>query len=181
MRINKILVVSMCVAACALTAWSQNTNRAASGIPGYLNPQTGAFSPMRTPSDEVNPPAGMPFTGKFVVNFTITIASTLSNTDVISCGVETLTLDNSSGFSFIEEATVAATRSGSSATCTVTLPYSWTLVSQPTDMVQLTFSLVAPASTAGPRLPNRLSTQTFAMIKVPANGATTTFTLTPTI
>jgi len=78
---------------------------------------------------EIQPPTGTTGTGKFVVNFTITVASTLPTTDVSACGVTASLLDVGSTFEILESATFAATRSGSTAKFTVTIPYSWTLLS----------------------------------------------------
>jgi len=48
-------------------------------------------------------------------------------------------------------------------------------------MMLLSFNIVVPATTAGSQFPNRDSEHGFANIHVPANAATTTFNLTPTI
>jgi hypothetical protein len=182
MRTYRFLFVCTFVAALALPAWSQNANQtSANGILGYLNPRTGSFSPLAQPSSDDVLPALTTVGGKFVVNFTITISSTLPTTDVISCGIDSVLVDLGSGFTLLESAAVAATRTGSSAKCTVTLPYSWTLASQTTDMVSLTYSIIVPATAAGAQFPNRTSNHGFATIKVPANGAITPFNLTATI
>ena len=82
-----------------------------------------------------------------------------------------------------EEAAVAATRGTGTATCTVTIPYSWALANGSTDMVNLSYAIEAPApaSTSNPPLPNRISTHSLPSMHVPANGTTTTVTLTATI
>jgi hypothetical protein len=145
----------------------------ANGIPGYLDPRTGEFHPM-----PAHPASGMqaiiPFaatTGKFVYNFTITISSTLPTSDVIACQSESTVYDTSSGREFDETAAVAGTRTGSTATCTVDIPYSWTL-SSTTDTVSQTETVTVPDNSAS--LPLRISSQTLAAIKVPASGSTTT-------
>ena len=62
------------------------------------------------------------------------------------------------------------------------IPYSWKLGSAPTDKVTLTYQIVAPVETTGSSvLPSRLSEQTVGVISVPANGSTTTETITATI
>jgi hypothetical protein len=169
----------VCLVALAVCAWGQNPTISQSRVPVQIDPTTGQFRLLQ-PDVEVLPLA-TPITGKFVVNFKITVASTLPATDVISCGVSSTLLDVGSTFEIFETATVAATRSGSTATCTVTLPYSWTLLTSTTDMVLLSYEILAPATTVGSPLPNRSSNHGFANIHVPASGATTTFNLTPTI
>lgn len=176
----KTILVSMCLIALATSAWSQSPSFTHGKAPVQIDPITGQFRMMQADT-EIQPFAGTTVTGKFVVNFTITVSSTLSTSDVISCGVTSTLLDTGSTFEILEGATVAATRSGSTAKCTVTIPYSWTLVTSTTDMVLLTFDINVPATTAGSQFPNRFSEHGFANIHVPANGATTTFNLTPTI
>jgi len=119
------------------------------------------------------------FAGKFVVNFTITVSSAIATTDKVACSVNASLSDNivGGGNFIVEEVEVAGTRSGSTVTCKATLPYSWNLVTPTTDTVSLTYSISSTPGTS----PFRLSSQGIANIKVPANGATTTETVTATI
>jgi hypothetical protein len=115
--------------------------------------------------------------GKFVVDFTITIASAIPLTDTIACSV-TATVEG-----IDETATVAAVRKGGTATCAVTVPYSWSLLSAITDEVGLTYDhsnnlFTTLGVSAG--LPLRTSHHPIALIKVPANDATTTETVIAT-
>jgi len=84
-----------------------------------------------------------------------------------------------SGNEIIESDTVLATRSGSTATCSPTIPYSWNLASSSCDKES---DLSAPAEATGTAvLPARTGEQLgFASISVPVSGTTTTETLTPT-
>jgi len=182
-KLSTILLVCVCLLGLNASLWGQN-GAAARGIHGYLDPQTGVFHalPLVSASDS-EPPALTTVTGKFVVNFTITVSSTIASTLKISCGVTATVLDSATLNEIIESATVVATRSGSTATCSVTIPYSWNLGSSTTDKVSLGYQIIAPVEATGSSvLPNRLSEQTaFATIAVPATGSTTTETLTPTI
>lgn len=120
-------------------------------------------------------------TGKFVYMMTISVKSAIPSGDVISCVGTAEVSDVSTGRVIEETAGVAATRSGSSASCTVTIPYSWALGSAGSDHVLLGFDIVTPATAVGAPLPSRSSIQQFATISVPANGSTTTEVITPTI
>jgi len=131
--------------------------------------------------------AATTFASTFTFKITANIKSTLPSTDAIACTAEASVEDtNTSTFTitgaYDEEASVQATRSGSTATCTVTIPYSWQLSFGNTDTVSLTVSVSAPGffiSTTN-ALPNRFHTHTLPSIKgVPSSGAT--FTLTETI
>ncbi len=175
----RTILVSLCLIAFGTSVWCQSTTANHRTVPAQIDPLTGQFRLMQ-PAFEIEPNSA-PITGKFVANFTITVSSTLSTSDVIACGVSSVVLDVASSFELLETATVAATRTGSTAKCTVTIPYSWILLSSTSDMVLLSYNIVVPATTAGSQFPNRTSDHGFANIKVPATGTTTTFNLTPTI
>jgi len=156
------------------------------GIIGTLDPQTGAFKPLINPTVvedlEAAPEITTPTTGTFKVNFTITVKSTIPSADVIGCSVTASTIDLTSGHVIEEIAGVAATRAGSSATCTVTIPYSWVLTTPLTDTVSLTYAITSPSGgTGASAFPNRYSYQTISNGKVPVSGATTTINLNATI
>jgi hypothetical protein len=83
---------------------------------------------------------------------------------------------------YVEEASVIATRSGSTATCTVNIPYSWGLANASTDLVGLDYVIIALNPTAGSiGQPGRDHTHILADIKVPTNGTTTTINVAATI
>lgn len=123
--------------------------------------------------------AGTIFTGKFVYNISISIKSTIPTADVISCSGSAATFDGS-GKNISEIAGVAATRAGSSASCSVAIPYSWSLTTSSTDMVALSYTITVPVG-GGAALPNRSSIQGLGSIHVPASGSTTTETISATI
>jgi hypothetical protein len=185
MKTLKFFFASMCVLAIVASSVAQVQTRKSPGVLGYLDPRTGSFHTLPVPDSdaaEVQPPTT--FGGSFVVSFTISVKSAIASTAKIACSVSAITIDNiASGAPNIieEEAAVLATRSGTSATCTVTIPYSWNLATATSDKVTLTYVLSAPAeATATTAFPQRLSTQTIATIAVPANGKTTDETVTAT-
>lgn len=149
--------------------------------------QTGVPSASATVEDaEILAATSITFTGKLVFSFTITISSTLPTTDTVACEASASLSDVGAagqGPIINELAAVAATRSGSTATCTVNIPYSWSLINSSTDAVQLSYVISVPtaAITGTNGLPARVSTRTFASIKVPASGMTTTETIKATI
>jgi hypothetical protein len=174
-----ILVCAFCVGITP-ALWSQSSNETKLGILGYLDPKTGAFRPLpQNPAedDEAVTPAAAT-TGKFVFVFTITIASTSLATDTIICTANTNVFE--SGL-FLESASAKAAVKGSTATCAVTIPYSWPLKSASTDTVSLRYEVIASGAATAGGLPNRISSQSLPTIKVPANGATTTENIASTI
>ena len=122
-----------------------------------------------------------PTTGQFVFNFTITLSSTIATTTAIGCVAE-VSVSGDNALPGIQETLVkAATRSGNTATCTVTIPYSWNLGSPATDKVSLQYTIEAPVRGGAYGVPYRSSHQNLGTIAVPANGATTTETIAATI
>ena len=165
--------------------WGQNA-AAAHGIHGYLDPQTGVFHTLPIPeAASAEPPAVATFAGKFVFNFTITVDATISSTAKIVCTATATVEDNLTGGSpnfIIETASALATRSGTTATCTVNIPYSWSLATGTTDNITLGYNLEAPVeASATTSLPSRGSSMSnFKTMKVPTTGTTSTFAPTPT-
>ena len=187
LKICQIILVCVFLAGVSQVVWGHaagvQTNAGAPGILGHLDPRTGAFTPLQqtAEADLAALILTAPTTGKFVFSFTITIASTNLGSDAIACEANVTALDTS-GHTFTETASVAATKSGTTATCTVTIPYSWILSTPTVDMVSLayTISAVNTAAASGGQ-PTRISSQTLGTIKVPATGLTTTETLKATI
>jgi hypothetical protein len=130
-------------------------------------------------TEELLPPLTT-YTGKFVVNFTITISSAVPTGDTIACDVDVIVIDAAGDLT--DDLSVAATRSGSTATCSVTLPYSWAVTSA-SDTVYVAYDVSAPPQplVSSSTFPRRYSAHPIAKITVPATGATTTYTVTPTI
>jgi hypothetical protein len=185
MRFAKITLACVCLLGLNQPVWSQKANEPANqGILGYLDPKTGAFRPVaQSPDEEFDTTELAPTnTGKFVFKFTITISSTNLGSDTISCTALASLIDNPISSIFISEtASVKATVSGSTASCTVNIPYSWTLKTGSTDTVSLSYVVSAVGPSASGGLPTRTSSQGIANIKVPANGSTTTETVASTI
>jgi hypothetical protein len=124
--------------------------------------------------------AASAMTGTVVVNFTITIKSAIPTTTPIVCDVlATITEVSAAGLNLIsDDSSVAATRTGNTAKCTVTIPYSWAVSNPTTAKVSLLYNLTAVKTTAGVTgLLNRSSTGALGTLPIPANGTTTTQTV----
>lgn len=184
-KLSMFCFLFACCLGLSVSLWAQNT-AAPHGVRGYLDPQTGVFHALLHPElqDDAEPPAVTTFGGKIVVNFTITVDSTIASTNKIGCNVSADLEDASTGNFITEQAGTAVTRgSGTTVACSVTIPYSWKLGSSSTDMVSITYTITSPTEISTPtaEYPLRISSQSIATIKVPANGATTTETVTATI
>lgn len=177
-RISILVWLGVFLSGLAIPVQSQAQKSVGPGILGYLDAQTGVFHPAASGAIVDNNQllaSVIPTTGKLVFNFTISVQSAIPATDTIVCEASAEVLEVTTQHTVVEAASVAATRSGTTAKCTVTIPYSWVLTTPKTDMVTLTYALSAP--TAAPLLPSRTSTQTVAAIAVPLTGATTTETV----
>lgn len=184
MRITKLLLIGMCCLIAAPAVLGQAANRPARpGILGYLDPHTGAFRPLAqaTEDAEVEPPAITTFTGTITVTLTITLKSTgITN---ILCSTEVSVEDSiTTGGRFLGEINeVAATGTGTTRTCKLSIPYSWGLATQSSDTMTTSYSVTGTGSTAGAP-PVRSSTLTpLDSRKVPSSGTTTALTANVTI
>lgn len=182
----KLSTLSLSVVCCLgmnLSLWGQNA--AVPGIQGFLDPKTGMFHSLPSPqAADAEPLTISTLTGKFVFNFTITVKSTIASTSQIGCFAGVSLSDSTNLNNVVDVAAVAVTRgTGTTVTCTVTIPYSWKLGSPTTDMVHLSYTIGSPltlvASTSA--YPQREGAQSLGTIKVPLNGATTTETITATM
>jgi len=183
-------VFLICICSLALTqpVWGQAAMQNGRAVPGHFDPLNGHVKPMPTEVvDNVDAALASfaTFGGTFVFKFTITVKSTNLGSDSITCEAgadvddQNQTTFVSAGL-FEEGASVAATKGTGTASCTVTIPYSWSLEFASTDMVNLSYVITASTST-GAGLPQRFNTHTLPSIKVPANGLTTTINVSATI
>jgi hypothetical protein len=181
MKIAKALLTCMCCLIAVPAVWSQAASAAAKpGILGYLDPHTGAFRPIpQTAPDDAEAAAATTFGGTVTVTLTITLKTT-SITNV-TCSLEVSANDGTTSFtSYAESNTVAATGSGTTRSCKLSVPYSWSLVSQSTDNMTTSYNVFGSTGTTGlaQRSASRFPLDTR---KVPINGTTTTLTASVTL
>ncbi|MFZ0887806.1 MAG: hypothetical protein WA005_05080 [Candidatus Binataceae bacterium] len=194
MKIYRVVLLCICIIALTTPAWSQPLRPGGPGlaVPGFLNPRTGAFTPMHVRAQEnpetatggsVQPeqvPTPSKVTGTLKVSFSIAVKSSIPTTSSIVCEVDVVAEDcdptgaNGCPNSPEEEANTLATRSSkTAASCTVTIPYSWLLSYRPDDWMYVYYVI----SVAGTGNPGRSTSQYIAQsgngIPVPANGTTT--------
>jgi hypothetical protein len=122
-----------------------------------------------------------PSSGDFAVTFNISVKSAIPSTETITCTFTASVFEATTQQTVSDTMTVAATRSGATATCKLTMFYSWLLTTPTVDMVILDYIISAPSLTAPTALPFRESDQNLPSIKVPAVGATTKKDITATI
>jgi hypothetical protein len=111
------------------------------------------------------------------VNVTITITVKTTSLTNFTCiaAVSVLEVSASGELQFQEGNTVAATGSGSTRTCKLSIPYSWSLATPTSDTMMTSYTVLA--STGANGLPQRTSGRTpLDSRKVPANGLTTALT-----
>ena len=179
------LLAGVCFFGLAPPVLGQTTTGADnSGIPGILDPKTGSFKPLpqAAPNSEEILAASTTVTGKLVFSFTITVSSLGLTADTVVCSAEA-SLDDSpaTGGIFIVESASVGAKEASTVSCTVTIPYSWTLATMSTDRVSLSYTISVGGTTATTAVPNRTSSHGLGSISVPANGTTTTHVIKATI
>jgi hypothetical protein len=126
-------------------------------------------------------------TGTISVTLNINIASVPLRSKDVSCNViasvsEFNTTTGESRSATESAAVLANHASGAAtATCTVTIPYRWTLNTASTDKINIVYTITSPASftTVSSGLPNRYSSQTVANPLVV--GGIKTYTIAATI
>lgn len=160
-------------------AWAQAAGAsAASGVLGYLDPHTGAFHPVTSATEESVDAASLPvFGGTITVTLTITLKTTAITNVTCSANVSVTDAATTGVPRFLAETnTVAATGTGTTRTCKMTIPYAWGLSTQTTDSMSTGYVVSGAPATAG-ALPVRTSTVSpLDSRKVPANGTITALT-----
>jgi hypothetical protein len=111
--------------------------------------------------------AAGPTTGKFDITFEISIDSNIPAGGQISCTFSAIVEGETTLIS--DSMTVAGTRTGNHAVCSVGMYYSWMLMNPGTDTVALSYDVTATGSGG---LPFRQNSQS-GMISVPATGHVT--------
>ena len=188
------IAIRFAAAACAaVVLWTPCVAQSAT-FPHPPTPATAAQpQSRRLVSDEVSAAAAAaatPVAGTLVAKFTIKLVTAVPSGSEVLCGLTaTVTDENTTTYAIANEiyenASTKATVSGTTATCTVIIPYSWYLTNGSTDTADLsyTLSIVSPTATNDSGQ-NRYSNQYVpgaGAISIPANGATTTYTISATL
>lgn len=180
MKTRNLLLICVCCLFIAPVVFGQAANSPAkAGILGYLDPTTGAFRRLpQVADDDTVPPPLTTYGGTITVTLTITVKSTALTT--FSCTAEVSVEDEitTTPRGYEESGNSAATGSGSTRTCVVTIPYSWSLGTQSSDSMVISYVAFGSNTTGGQRVSGLSPLET---VKVPANGATTALTAAVTL
>ena len=149
---TRSILIGLCLFGLLASGWSQiSTSTVTPGIPGYLDPQTGSFRPMPVvPDVGVDVYAPSATAGKIVLTLTTTLTTSFPTGEAFSCGLNATVADVISGLTFSDTIFVNATKNGSILSCTVTLPYSWDLVSPTQDVMLVLYTINATNGTGNP-------------------------------
>lgn len=184
MSITKLLLICMCCVIAVPSVWAQTANSPAnSGVLGYWDPHTGAFRPVTAAAEEAFPDAAALTTFGGTITLTITITLKTTSLTTITCSEAVSVIDGATTGAprvFSESNTVAATGTGSTRTCKLSIPYAWGLATPTSDSMTTSYSVLGNTGTTG--LPQRTSFLTpLDTRKVPANGAITALTAAVTL
>ena len=144
----------------------------AQGLVAGLNQAVAAAPSPNAGAAAVPDVAPIVTTGTVNVSARITVVSTAVTTDTpILCSVQITMTENTVTAPFIETGNAMATRNGSIASCTVSIPYQWVVSNGSGAAMQIT----AQFQTATPDQPViRSGSRQLAQTPVPANGTTLT-------
>jgi hypothetical protein len=156
---------------------------------GYQDAKTGVFHPMLKIEPDLTT---APTTGTIELTITITLKTPVPTGGSVYCSTE---LDASSesettftGLDYIETSFSVAKVTGSTATCTVTTPYSWILPkasTTQTNALSAVYTVGIYPPTATPTVVDeenyRTSTGPFGGTTIPATGAITKYTVSATL
>jgi hypothetical protein len=181
MRIKNLLLICVCCVLAAPAGWGQATNKQANrGILGYLDPHTGAFRPV-PPAATEDPDvlaAATTVGGTVTVTLTITLKTSGLTNIICSEGIEVF--DDGETRFYDESNSVAGTGTGTTRTCKLSIPYSWSLLTATSDSMTTTYQVEGFTGTTG--LPSRSSgLSPLDTRKVPANGTITALTAAVTL
>ncbi|WP_374673469.1 hypothetical protein [Ideonella sp.] len=159
------------------SAWAAGPQKAQ--IPGYLDARTGQFvaKPQVAAQTDLDPLAVGTYGGTLSLRINITLKSSVPADWPIHCTQSATVLDMT-GTTVVNQKTVKATRSGSTATCTVNINYAW-LINNTNAQVHTTYSVLTLGDSSV--LENIDVYGTLAPIAVPANGQTTSRTVAVTL
>jgi len=184
------ILTTACVAGGLSTAVVAQSSTLALHRPG--TPEVAAAtSQKRAVADENASPAAAPIAtnGTLIANFTIKLVTPVPSGYQVQCYLYASVIEENASYAITNEindnAGVKATVSGSTATCSVKVPYTWYLATPSSDTASLTYYLyIENASATNGTGEARSSSQYVpgaGAIKVPANNATTTYAIAATL
>ena len=180
---NRFVALSGLVFALAGSAVAQQSKEVT--IPGFYNPKTHTFQAKVLPAvdPETANAAAKVYTGTLEYEITAKLVTPVTSGHELACTVSALVEDLSGTGFYQEGASGVAKVSGSTATCTINIPYSWSLVDGTTDTVTLGYDLeIVPTSTTNlATYTSRTHSSELAPIKIPTSGAATPIIISATL
>jgi hypothetical protein len=190
---NFLVLGSALLMSAGAIARAQDVGTKPKRVFGFLDPKTGAFvaaSPMARPDAATTPAT----TGKISLTISMKLATAFPAKSTITCGLNLVVLsvsENTTTFAisegeWLETAASAATISGSTATCTVSVPYAWVLPSSgstvtTTNTLSASFQVTVANATSTPTV-LRISQQDLIVGEnVPVTGAVSSYTANVTL
>lgn len=185
MKTMKFFFAMACVLGLAASCLAQNadTNAPTKKLSGIQAARAAALRALKAHDQspaEVPAAATTPTTGTFVFTITIDLHPGFPSSEKISCSADASTQEYATSpfVGFSADGTVAATVSGNTATCSITLKYGWLLATPTTDTVALGVDVFAVYGTEG-IIPFYVNESTWSStISVPASGSTTAVKVT---
>lgn len=175
-----IRMISQALLASALlmagSAWAAGPQK---GVPGFLDPKTGLFTTHAAAQRDqgANPDANAVYNGTLTLKINITLKSGFPTDSEFMCTQNASVFDPAGVY--LANKTVRAVRTGSTATCTVPVYYSW-LLSSPDQEISQTYTVTIVSNTGG-TLYQATAASESGSVEMPANGGTVTKTVSVTL
>jgi len=152
---------------------------------GYQDSKTGGFHALTA----VVPDAASPTTGTVHVTFNIKLSTTFPKGTVLNCNLDlagsSVSTTTGTATTYQESVTESVAISGTTATCTAVIPYSWLVAPASGTVIDSfsgSYSVNVSADTAAAGATSRSSSSNvFTSTKIPASGTTSTYTVNVTL
>lgn len=135
--------------------------------PGSVSPAVSKLTTQASP--DVASTASAVYSGRFTVIITVRILSPITAVEAITCSGTVAAVDASGNNVYTENSQVIAARNGNAASCTLSIPYSWSLPSGSTYTAGYTVS----ATNGSSAVVRSSQFSTKAGTALPANGTGT--------
>jgi len=179
------LILASLLGVSAASAAAAAEGGTTSQVLGFQDTKTGTFHALAA----VVPDAVSPTTGTVHVTFNIKLVTSFAKGTLIQCSasVDGSSVNTTTGTDTVyeETATDAVAISGTTATCTAVIPYSWLVAASSSTVVDSfsgTYSVTAVATPVAAGAVTRSSySSLFSTTKIPASGTTSSYTVNVTL
>jgi hypothetical protein len=170
------------------SAHGQESSSEAQKVPGFLNLKSGQFSPVSGVHVVPETSSTMFTRGTIELTLTINVVSDLPRGTAISCGMDVnvtaLNVSDGALGSWVETASAVASVHGTTATCTLIIPYYWLLPSAAENELRTLsgrFTVTATDASIKPSVLRSTNQPFLSTTTIPSNDTTSKYRANATI